>query len=408
VHLAYDVPENKDVQWFYNEITVPEGQDVIGSYFMANGFGQGYFGMQVNSESERRVLFSVWSPYDTQNPNEIPEDYQIILLGSGAGVTVGEFGNEGSGGQSYKVFPWESGNTYKFLLKGEPSVNNSTDYTAYFYAPETGEWNLIASFRRPYTSTYLTNMHSFLENFNTATGFLTRQGTYSNQWIYDTQGAWTELTTARFTADATARSGARLDYAGGAEGNSFFMKNCGFFSQNTTIDSNHSRIANGNAPSIVFSELEEPSLPEDIIVLDKTGWDVIEFSSEASSGEGTNGLAALVLDNDYATYWHSCWSECDQTYNYPHNLTIDMTVDNTVKGFEIVQRNGSRKVKDFEIQISSDNEVWESLGDFILADTGSKQQISLEQEHSFRYFKIIAKSAHDGQQFAAFAEISPY
>ena len=70
VHLAYDVPENKDVQWFYNEITVPEGQDVVGSYYMANGFGQGYFGMQVNSESERRVLFSVWSPYDTQNPNE--------------------------------------------------------------------------------------------------------------------------------------------------------------------------------------------------------------------------------------------------------------------------------------------------------------------------------------------------
>jgi hypothetical protein len=47
------------------EITVPVGQDPIGSYFMANGFGEGYFGFQVNSKTERRVLFSVWSPFRT-------------------------------------------------------------------------------------------------------------------------------------------------------------------------------------------------------------------------------------------------------------------------------------------------------------------------------------------------------
>src|SRR5690606_3573184 len=128
VHLTYKTPEDKDILWFYNEVTVDPGQDVIGSYFMANGFGEGYFGMQVNSEEERRVLFSVWSPYDTQNPEDIPEDYKIIMLGKGEGVHTGEFGNEGSGGQSYKVFKWQAGTTYKFLLKAEPSVNNSTDY----------------------------------------------------------------------------------------------------------------------------------------------------------------------------------------------------------------------------------------------------------------------------------------
>src|SRR5690606_5261534 len=73
VHLAYQVPENTNVEWYYNEVTVPEGEDVVGSYFMANGFTGGYFGIQVNSESERRVLFSVWSPYSTDNPEDIPE-----------------------------------------------------------------------------------------------------------------------------------------------------------------------------------------------------------------------------------------------------------------------------------------------------------------------------------------------
>lgn len=260
VHLTYKTPQDKDILWFYNEVTVAPGQDVIGSYFMANGFGEGYFGMQVNSEEERRILFSVWSPYDTQNPDDIPEDYKIIMLGKGEGVHTGEFGNEGSGGQSYKVFNWQAGNTYKFLLKAKPSENNSTDYTAYFFDPQTDQWNLIASFRRPYTTTYVTRPHSFLENFVTQTGYITRKGTYGNQWVYDTQGQWHELTQAKFTADATARKGARLDYAGGANGNVFFMKNCGFFSENTPIDSAFEREPNGEVPSIDFSKLETPSL----------------------------------------------------------------------------------------------------------------------------------------------------
>lgn len=259
VHLSYEIPKDKDVEWFYNELTVPKGEDVIGSYFMANGFKEGYFGIQVNSESERRILFSVWSPYKTQDPNEIPKDYKIILLGKGKGVTTGEFGNEGSGGQSYRVYDWKAGTTYKFLLKGIPSENNSTDYTAYFYAPEVGKWQLIASFRRPHTRTNLTRLHSFLENFRTETGYMPRKATYGNQWIYDTKGQWHELTKAKFTADATARKGNRLDYAGGAATNTFFMQNCGFFSKNTPIDSAHERTPNENSPTIDFSSLEIPS-----------------------------------------------------------------------------------------------------------------------------------------------------
>ncbi|EIJ40802.1 protein of unknown function (DUF3472) [Galbibacter orientalis DSM 19592] len=260
VHLNYTAPEGKDIVWFYNEITVPEGDDTLGSYFMANGFAEGYFGMQVNSSTERRILFSVWSPYETQNPDEIPDDYKIILLGKGEGVTTGEFGNEGSGGQSYKVFNWKAGQTYKFLLKGSPSTNNSTDYTAYFFDPTEGSWNLIASFRRPHTSTYLKRQHSFLENFITQTGNISRMGIYGNQWVYDTEGEWHELTEAKFTADATAKKGSRVDYAGGAKGNTFYMKNCGFFDDMTEMNTMHTRTPNGKAPEIDFALLPKGSL----------------------------------------------------------------------------------------------------------------------------------------------------
>jgi hypothetical protein len=256
VHLSYQKPDAVgDVVWFYNEVTVPEGNDVVNSYFMANGFGEGYFGMQVNSATERRILFSVWSAYTTDDPNQIPDDYKVEKLSAGKNVIVQNFGNEGSGKQSIKLFNWKADTTYKFLLKAVPAQNNSTDYTAYFYAPETGKWELVASLRRPKTSTYLKRPHSFLENFSPSMGDKVRKVSFTNQWIYDVNGKWHELTEAKFTADATARKDARLDYSGGSSDKNFFLKNCGFFSDNEVIDSFHTRISSGVAPVIDFDLL---------------------------------------------------------------------------------------------------------------------------------------------------------
>ncbi len=256
VHLNYQVPENTgDVEWFYNEITVPENSDVLGSYFMADGFGQGYFGMQVNSPTERRILFSVWSPYQTDNPGEIPDEYKIRLLKKGEDVHTGEFGNEGSGGQSYLVFPWKSGVTYRFLLRGKPTGKGETDFTAWFFAPETGEWKLVASFRRPKTDNYLVHLHSFLENFLTETGNITRKAKYTNQWACTKDKKWIELTKVKFTADATARKESRMDYWGGTEDGAFVLKNCGFFNETAIIDSYFERDPIKVAPQISFDEL---------------------------------------------------------------------------------------------------------------------------------------------------------
>lgn len=236
VHLNYELPKEVDIEYFYNEVTVPVGQDPEGSYFMADGFGEGYFGMQVNGPDERRILFSVWSPYKTDRPGEIPETDKILLLAKGEGVHTGEFGNEGSGGQSYFHYFWEAGTTYRFLLRGFPDGKGSTIFTAWFYAPEVAKWQLIASFSRPKTDHYLTRLHSFLENFDDKNGFLTRKALYTNQWCRDKNGLWFPLTRARFTGDDIARRGYRLDYAGGTEGSGFFLQNGGFFDVNTVIN----------------------------------------------------------------------------------------------------------------------------------------------------------------------------
>lgn len=233
VHLRYSVPRDRKIQYAYSELTVPEGLDPIGSYFMANGFGQGYFGMQVNGPSERRVLFSVWSPYKTDNPREIPADQRIQLLGQGEGVHIGQFGNEGSGGQSYMRYPWVAGRTYRFLTEVKPVSETETAYTCWFGDKDKDEWRLVASFKRPKTNTYLTGFHSFLENFNPSFGQFERKIDYANIWVVDREGQWHSCDSASFSVDATGGRGQRLDFAGGSERDHFFLRNCGFFSETT-------------------------------------------------------------------------------------------------------------------------------------------------------------------------------
>ena len=265
VHMNYAMgPE--PAEYFYNELTVEPGNDVTGSYFMTNGFGEGYCGFQVNSPTERRILFSVWSPYSTDDPRTIPPDQEVVLVKKGPGVRAQDFGGEGSGGQSYLVYPWKAGVTYKVLTRVRyhgPSTFESfphlNEYTAYFFDPEQDSWRLIAQWRRPDKSskTY-TRAHSFLENFSPNQGAITREVCFGNQWVRGVDGVWRELTTATFTCDNTARQGLRADYFGGVKENLFVLKNCGFFDGSTPANTVFTRTANGlsSQPWIDFEALD--------------------------------------------------------------------------------------------------------------------------------------------------------
>jgi hypothetical protein len=253
VHLGYTVPRDTAMEYAYTELTVPEGQDTIGSYFMANGFSEGYFGMQVNSATERRILFSVWSPFETDDPKSIPQDQRIVTLASGPQVHIGEFGNEGSGGQSYLVHPWQADTVCRFLTRVQPDQDtNTTVYTCWFSDTADASLQLIASFRRPQTNTTLKGFHSFLENFDPTTGHITRRVNYGNVWVRDTSGKWHPVTKARLTVDATGDQRHRLDFTGGVDGPQFFLQNCGFF---------NSSVKAGDRFEVTAGNRQPPSLP---------------------------------------------------------------------------------------------------------------------------------------------------
>jgi hypothetical protein len=246
VHMGYTTPAN--TEYFYNEMTIPVGQDPIGSYFMANGFGQGYFGIQVKSTTERWILFSVW---DADN------GAKTTLVSKGAGVVDNTFGGEGTGGQAYLVYNWVAGNTYRFITRARPDGAGGTNYSAWFYAPEQGSWRYIATWKRPATTTYLTSSHSFLENFIDTNGYTGRRVQYGNQWARNVNGTWSEVTAGRFTGDATATNAQRMDYAGGLENGRFYLRNGGFFATYVPVNQNFTRPATGQQPAVDVNSLPQ-------------------------------------------------------------------------------------------------------------------------------------------------------
>ncbi len=258
VHCGYLTQDHGDVEWFYNEVTVPIGYDPIGTYAMAIGFKGGYFGIQTNSETERRILFSVWSPHVTDDPSAIPEDLRVVCLGKHERTHVGEFGGEGSGGQSYMKYNWKTGQTYRFLMHVKPQGNNKTAFTAYFFFPETGKFECIASFLRPMTDTYLTGAHSFLENFSDTRGYITRMAYYGNQWACTADGTWFMPERIRLTGDNTARRTWRLDYDGGLlDDGRFYLKNGGFFDDHGMLDRIFTRdVTNAVRPDLDLNEIQ--------------------------------------------------------------------------------------------------------------------------------------------------------
>ncbi|KRE89425.1 hypothetical protein ASG87_03545 [Frateuria sp. Soil773] len=226
VHLGFDVPA--DTEYFYSEVTVPKGQDPIGSYYMANGFNTGYFGIQVNSATERRVLFSVWD-----SPTG-----RTTLVRKGPDVVSNDFDGEGTGGQSYLVFKWSAGQTYRFLTRAQPDGEGNTVYTAWFGTPclaghgDCG-WKLIASWKYLGASTYLKGVYSFLESFDPERGYIGRSALYGNEWAITADGTWSEVKSAYFDVDPTGLNKQRLDFAGGSLGPLFYLRNDGFFSHST-------------------------------------------------------------------------------------------------------------------------------------------------------------------------------
>ena len=247
VHLAYPVDRDLNVEAFYCEVTAIE--EPVATFYMACGWHRGYFGMQVNSPTERRIIFSVWdSGNEAVDRNKVVDENRVRLMGKGEGVYSGDFGNEGTGGHSHLKFMWKTGEKQRFLVTAEPVEKTFTIFTGYWFHPEKNEWMLISSWKAPKEGGYLRGLHSFSENFGGHNGHLLRKARYGNQWIKTADQKWVELTTATFSHDPTGKSD-RFDRYMGVEEGQFFLSHGGFLDGYCDFGDKFERPATGVAPA---------------------------------------------------------------------------------------------------------------------------------------------------------------
>jgi hypothetical protein len=247
VHLFYPVDKDIEVEAFYCEMTGLE--DPIWTYYMACGWHRGYFGMQVNSPTERRIIFSVWdSGNEAVDRNKVVEEDRVKLIAKGQGVYAGDFGNEGTGGHSHLKYMWKTGQKQRFIVTAKPTDATHTIYSGYYFHPDKKQWILISSWKAPKEGGYLRHLYSFSENFGGSNGHILRKALYGNQWIRTADGRWIELTTATFSHDPTGKSD-RLDRFMGVESGKFFLSHGGFVPGFTKYGEKFTRPAEGKEPS---------------------------------------------------------------------------------------------------------------------------------------------------------------
>jgi hypothetical protein len=246
VHLQYPVPRGTNVAAFYCEVTAVD--DPIHTFYMACGWHRGYFGMQVNSPTERRIIFSVWdSGNEGVDRSKVADTNRVVLVSKGDGVYSGDFGNEGTGGHSHLKFNWKTGEKQRFLVTAQPTNDTFTIFSGYYFHPDKQEWMLISSWRAPKEGGGLRGLHSFSENFVGMNGQLRRKALFGNQWALTANGDWLELTKASFSHDPTGDTD-RLDRFMGVEGGQFFLSHGGFVSGFTKYGEKFTRPALGIAP----------------------------------------------------------------------------------------------------------------------------------------------------------------
>ncbi len=135
------------------------------------------------------------------------------------------------------------------------------------------------------------------------------------------------------------------------------------------------------------------------VKINKSTWNIVDFSSQEVAGEGTNGLASEAIDDDISTYWHSQWQGASP--GYPHWFVVDMGTVVTISRFECFRRqNDARGQTECQFLTSLDGITWEDQGIYPFnPNVNDGQSYRMITNPQARYFKYVATN---GPKFFAF------
>ena len=136
--------------------------------------------------------------------------------------------------------------------------------------------------------------------------------------------------------------------------------------------------------------------------VNKENWELKYVDSEEINYPG---YASMSFDNNSETIWHTKWSTGSDSY--PHQLEVDMGDEFKIYEFTYQTRQDGEngRIKDFELYFSNDlNDFGEAdtISQFI--NTSSPQTLIFNEPKVGRYFKLVALSEVNGNDWASAAE----
>ncbi|KAL0145584.1 hypothetical protein V8B55DRAFT_1583205 [Mucor lusitanicus] len=191
LHNRWVIPNGfGDLKEIKSSIRVPHGSDAVHTFWMANGFSIGYMGMQRNSATERRILFSVWDDYHGS---------VVDLVEKNNGAIAEGFGNEGTGAHAYLHYNWTAEQTIFFKVTADVNKTKGGSTLSGYYSTDLGNtWELVATFFAQKQPVWLGSPYDFLENW-TADQVALREGYYGNFSITNTEGKAYNIEQTYFT-----------------------------------------------------------------------------------------------------------------------------------------------------------------------------------------------------------------
>lgn len=127
--------------------------------------------------------------------------------------------------------------------------------------------------------------------------------------------------------------------------------------------------------------------PTEGIFADKTGWKLVNYSSEQTQ-QGQYHPANHAIDGKKDTFWRTNWVGGEAPA--PHHITVDMGKTVNIKGFLATPRMDDSHfglIRKYEFQVSQDGEKWATVssGSWLLYDT----EVEFGKTYACRYFKIV-------------------
>ncbi len=163
-HLWWNLEGQKSATCLYGEITVLATAPYIyycGANWHPGEPAGGYCGIQHNSQTEFRTIFSIWDTSPKLHPTITAADPRTIF---------NRFGGEGEGGHTHMLWPWNLNETFQFFVEKKLGNGDTTDAHYFVYNRIQKRWLHSATITSPNggeasVGTIGGGINSFLENF---------------------------------------------------------------------------------------------------------------------------------------------------------------------------------------------------------------------------------------------------